>query len=128
MLALGPVYTRFSTTASDYFQAGAGILWLDVRSFRLGHDLFRLGVHRGRRAGLRKWHVLSPACGSQFLRVVFTFFFTAHRLRQMRGFTVVEAARNRFGAANQREDRFQISHSRPADKKLIDRLTNFDFP
>lgn len=101
VLALGPVYRRFSSTASDYFRAGGGMLWWMVGAsawvMTFSAWTFTGGAGRAYESGT----FFLLLAGANFCGLVFTFFFTAHRFRQMRVVTVVEAVRNRFGPANE---------------------------
>lgn len=101
VLALGPVYRGFSSTASDYFRAGGGMLWWMVGAsawvMTFSAWTFTGGAGRAYESGT----FFLLLIGANICGLLFTFFFTAHRFRQMRVVTIVEAVRKRFGPGNE---------------------------
>jgi Na+/proline symporter len=101
MLALGPVYKSFSKTASDFFRGGGGMLWWVVGSSAFMNSFsawsFTGGAAKAYETGT--FFLILFICNA--IATVTTLLFTAHRFRQMRVITAVEAIRNRFGAASE---------------------------
>lgn len=101
LFCLGPVYKSFSKTASDYFRGGGGMLWWVVGSSAFMTTFsawsFTGGAAKAYETGT--FFLLLFACN--LVALVFCLFFTAHRFRQMRVVTPVEAIRKRFGATSE---------------------------
>jgi Na+/proline symporter len=101
MLALGPVNKSFSKTASDFFRGGGGMLWWVVGSSAFMNSFsawsFTGGAAKAYETGT--FFLILFICNA--IATVTTLLFTAHRFRQMRVITAVEAIRNRFGAASE---------------------------
>ncbi len=101
ILALGPVYQRFSTTASDFFRGGGGMLWWMVGAsawvMTFSAWTFTGGAGKAYESGV----FFLLLAGANFFGLVFTYLFTAARFRQMRIITPIEAVRKRFGRANE---------------------------
>ncbi len=101
VLALGPVYKRFSKTASDYFRAGGGMLWWMVGASAWVMTFSAWTFTGGAGKAYTEGTFFFTLIGANIVGLIFTFFFTAHRFRQMRVITIVEAVRKRFGPANE---------------------------
>jgi SSS family transporter len=101
MLALGPVYQRFSSTASDYFRGGGGMLWwmVGASAWVMTFTAWTFTGGAGKAYETGTFFLLLG--GANFCGLVFTYFLTAARFRQMRVVTVVEAVRKRFGRRNE---------------------------
>jgi unsaturated chondroitin disaccharide hydrolase len=101
MLSMGPVFMRFSRTASDYFRGGGGMLWWVVGSSVLMTSFsawsFTGGAAKAYETGT--FFLLLFFCN--IVSLVFTYFVTAERFRQMRIITKIEGVRKRFGDANE---------------------------
>ncbi|MEI6891542.1 MAG: hypothetical protein V5783_05150 [Pontiella sp.] len=101
MLALGPIYKSFSKTASDFFRGGGGMLWWVVGASAFMTQFsawsFTGGAAKAYETGT--FFLILFACNA--VSALVTLFFTAHRFRQMRVITAVEAVRNRFGNASE---------------------------
>jgi Na+/proline symporter len=101
MLSMGPVFVKFSRTASDYFRGGGGMLWWVVdssvfmTSFSAGS--FTGGAAKAYETGT--FFLLLFFCN--IVSLCFTYCFTAQRFRQMRIITKIEGVRMRFGDANE---------------------------
>ncbi|MDF7808491.1 hypothetical protein P4E94_13650 [Pontiellaceae bacterium B12219] len=101
MLSLGPIYKSFNKTASDFFRGGGGMLWWVVGASAFMTQFsawsFTGGAAKAYETGT--FFLILFACNT--VSALFTLFFTAHRFRQMRVITAVEAIRNRFGNASE---------------------------
>ncbi len=101
MLSLGPIYKSFSKTASDFFRGGGGMLWWVVGASAFMTQFsawsFTGGAAKAYETGT--FFLILFICNTASALV--TLFFTAHRFRQMRVITAVEAIRNRFGNASE---------------------------
>lgn len=101
MFLLGPVYKSFSKTASDYFRGGGGMLWWVVGSSAFMTTFtawsFTGGAAKAYETGT--FFMLLYFCN--FWALVFMYFFTAAKYRQMRVITAIEAVRKRFGGINE---------------------------
>ncbi len=101
MLSLGPIYKSFSKTASDFFRGGGGMLWWVVGASAFMTQFsawsFTGGAAKAYETGT--FFLILFVCNMAAALV--TLFFTAHRFRQMRVITAVEAIRNRFGNASE---------------------------
>ncbi len=101
MMALGPIYKRFNSTASDYFRGGGGMLWwmVGASSFMVTFSAWTFTGAAGKAFELGTFVLLLFVANAAGL--VFSIFLTAHRYRQLRVITPVEAIYNRFGRANE---------------------------
>lgn len=101
MLSLGPIYKSFSKTASDYFRGGGGMLWWVVGSSAFMTTFsawsFTGGAAKAYETGT--FFLILFACN--FVALLGTFSFTAHRFRQMRVITAVEGIRKRYGKGSE---------------------------
>jgi SSS family transporter len=101
MLSLGPIYKSFSKTASDFFRGGGGMLWWVVGASAFMTQFsawsFTGGAAKAYETGT--FFLVLFVCNTA--AALFTLFFTAHRFRQMRVISAVEAIRNRFGDASE---------------------------
>jgi Na+/proline symporter len=101
MLSMGPLFMRFSKTASDYFRGGGGMQWWVVGSsvFMTSFSAWSFTGGAARAYETGTFYLVLFLCNVAGL--VFTYFFTAERFRQMRIITKIEAVRKRFGEANE---------------------------
>jgi solute:Na+ symporter, SSS family len=101
MLSMGPLFMRFSKTASDYFRGGGGMQWWVVGSsvFMTSFSAWSFTGGAARAYETGTFYLVLFACNVAGL--VFTYFFTAERFRQMRIITKIEGVRKRFGDANE---------------------------
>ena len=101
MLALGPIYRKFNSTASDYFRGGGGMLWwmVGASSFMVTFSAWTFTGAAGQAYQMGTFVLLLFTANAAGL--VFSIFFTAHRYRQLRVITPVEAIHNRFGRFNE---------------------------
>ncbi|MDF7799307.1 hypothetical protein P4C99_07510 [Pontiellaceae bacterium B1224] len=101
MLSLGPIYKSFSKTASDFFRGGGGMLWWVVGASAFMTQFsawsFTGGAAKAYETGT--FFLILFVCNT--VSALVTLFFCAHRFRQMRVITAVEAIRNRFGNASE---------------------------
>lgn len=101
MLALGPIYKSFSKTASDFFRGGGGMLWWVVGSSSFMTQFsawsFTGGAAKAYETGT--FFLLLFVCN--LIATITCLVFTAHRFRQMRVISPVEAIRNRFGSSSE---------------------------
>jgi len=101
MLSMGPVFMRFSRTASDYFRGGGGMLWWVVGSsiFMTSFSAWSFTGGAAKAYETGAFFLLLFFCN--IVSLCFTYFFTAERFRQMRIITKIEGVRKRFGNANE---------------------------
>lgn len=101
MLALGPVYKRFSTTASDYFRGGGGMLWwmVGASAWVMTFTAWTFTGGAGKVYETGTFFLLLIT--GNIIATIIMYFFTAARYRQMRVITPIEAARDRFGRASE---------------------------
>lgn len=101
MMALGPIYKRFNSTASDYFRGGGGMLWwmVGASSFMVTFSAWTFTGAAGQAYKNGTFVLLLFTANA--VGLVFSILFTAHRYRQLRVITPVEAIRNRFGKVNE---------------------------
>lgn len=101
MVALGPIYRKFNSTASDYFRGGGGMLWwmVGASSFMVTFSAWTFTGAAGQAYQMGTFVLLLFTANAAGL--VFSIFFTAHRYRQLRVITPVEAIHNRFGRFNE---------------------------
>jgi solute:Na+ symporter, SSS family len=101
VVAMGSAYKSFSKTASDYFRGGGGMLWWVVGSsgFMSMFSAWSFTGGAGKAYSTGTFFLLLFFCNA--LSLVFTYFFTAARFRQMRIITPIDAVRKRFGPTNE---------------------------
>ncbi len=101
MLALGPVYKRFSKTASDYFRGGGGMLWwmVGASAWVMTFTAWTFTGGAGKVYETGTFFLLLIT--GNIIATVIMYFFTAARYRQMRVITPIEAARDRFGRTSE---------------------------
>jgi solute:Na+ symporter, SSS family len=101
MFSLGPVYKSFSKTSSDYFRGGGTMIWWVVGSsaFMTGFSAWSFVGGAGKMYETGTFIFVLFA--ANIIAMIFMFFFTAARYRQMRIVTAVEAVRDRFGKTNE---------------------------
>ena len=101
MLALGPVYKGFSKTSSDYFRGGGGMLWwvVGASTFMTAFSAWSFTGGAGKAYETGTFFLL--LFFSNLVGLLFTYFFTAARFRQMRVITAIEAVRKRFCNTNE---------------------------
>jgi solute:Na+ symporter, SSS family len=101
MFALGPIYKSFSKTASDFFRGGGGMLWwvVGASTFMTTFTAWSFTGGAGKAYETGTFFLLLFACN--MVGLVFTYFFTAARFRQMRVITYVEAVYKRYGGLNE---------------------------
>ncbi len=101
MFFMGPVFKSFSKTASDFYRCGGGLLWWVAGSSTFMTTFtawsFTGGAAKAYETGT--FYMLLYLCN--LLALVFTYFFTAARFRQMRVVTETEAIRKRYGNVNE---------------------------
>ena len=101
MFFMGPVFKSFSKTASDFYRCGGGLLW-----WVAGSSTFMTTFTAWSFTGLAsKAYETGTFCMLLYfcniIALVFTYFFTAARFRQMRVVTETEAIRKRYGNVNE---------------------------
>ena len=101
MFSLGPVYKGFSKTASDYFRGGGGMLWWLVgsSSFMVTFSAWSFTGGAAKAYETGTFFLLLFICN--IIALLFTYFYTAAKYRQMRIITAVEAGRKRYGKSNE---------------------------
>ncbi len=101
MFSLGPVYKSFSKTSSDYFRGGGTMLWwiVGTSSVMTGFSAMAFVGTAAKTYETGTFYLVLWGCGTAAL--IFMFFFTAAKYRQMRVVTAVEAVRDRFGKVNE---------------------------
>ncbi len=101
MLSMGPLFMKFSKTASDYFRGGGGMQWWVVGSsvFMTSFSAWSFTGGAARAYETGTFYLVLFFCN--VVGLVFTYFFTAERFRQMRIITKIEGVRKRFGNANE---------------------------
>lgn len=97
VLSIGWVFRKFSKGPSDFFRGGGSMLWwmCGATAFMTTFTAWTFTGAAGKayEAGTLVLALyLGNACG-----MIFAYFFTAHRYRQMRVITNVEGVRNRYG-------------------------------
>jgi Na+/proline symporter len=101
MFFMGPVFKNFSKTASDFYRCGGGLLWWVAGSSTFMTTFtawsFTGGAAKAYETGT--FYMLLYLCN--LIALVFTYFFTAARFRQMRVVTETEAIRKRYGNVNE---------------------------
>ncbi|WP_136080903.1 sodium:solute symporter family transporter [Pontiella desulfatans] len=101
MLSLGPIYKSFSKTASDFFRGGGGMLWWVVGSSAFMTTFsawsFTGGAAKAYETGT--YFLILFVCN--IVALLFCFFLTAAKFRQMRVVTAVEGIRKRYGPVSE---------------------------
>jgi solute:Na+ symporter, SSS family len=100
-LLIGAVYQGFNRTAGDYFRGGGGMLWwvAGVSGFMGTFSAWSFTGGAAKAYETGTFFLLLYGCNIASL--VFTYFVTAARFRQMRIMTPVDGVRKRFGDANE---------------------------
>ena len=101
MFSLGPVYKGFSKTASDYFRGGGGMLWWMVgsSSFMVTFSAWSFTGGAAKAYETGTFFLLLFFCN--ICALIFMYFFTVAKYRQMRVITAIEAVYKRFGKVNE---------------------------
>ncbi len=101
MLLLGPIYKGFSKTASDFFRGGGGMLWWMVgsSSFMVTFSAWSFTGGAAKAYETGTFFLLLFICN--IIALIFMYFFTAAKYRQMRVVTAIEGVRKRFGKVNE---------------------------
>lgn len=97
VLGIGWVFRKFSKGTSDFFRGGGSMLWwlCGATAFMTTFTAWTFTGAAGK-AYETGTLVLALYLGNA-AGMVFAYFFTAHRYRQMRVITNVEGVRNRYG-------------------------------
>lgn len=100
MLAIGPVYSRFSSTASDFFRGGGGMLWwmVGASAWVMGFTAWTFTGGAGEVYSTGVFFLLlisGNLVGTLFTYAIGPWF------RQMRVITGIEAVFHRFGRSNE---------------------------
>ncbi len=100
-LLLGTVYKGFNKTASDYFRGGGGMLWwvVGVSGFMGTFSAWSFTGGAAKAYETGAFFLLLYGCN--VISLIFTYFVTAARFRQMRIITPIDGVRKRFGDANE---------------------------
>ena len=101
MLSLGPIYKSFSKTASDFFRGGGGMLWWVVGSSAFMTTISAWSFTGGAAKAYETGTFFLILFASNIVALFVCLFFTAHKFRQMRVVTPVEAIRKRYGATSE---------------------------
>ena len=100
MLSIGPVYGRFSSTASDYFRGGGGMLWwmVGASSWVMAFTAWTFTGAAGEvyRAGTFYFTLIIASLFAAALTMAIGPWF-----RQMRVITGIEAVFQRYGRSNE---------------------------
>ena len=101
MIAIGWVVRRFNESSSDYFRGAGNMLW-----WMTGSSAFMVAFSAVLFTGMAgkayvDGSIVLVVFAANFLGFVFNWLWTAHRFRQMRVDTPMEAVRDRYGAANE---------------------------
>lgn len=101
MLLLGPIYKSFSKTSSDYFRGGGTMLWWVVgsSSFMVTFSAWSFTGGAAKAYETGTFFLLLFFCN--IVALIFMYFFTAAKYRQMRIITAIEGVRKRFGKVNE---------------------------
>ncbi|MDF7808071.1 hypothetical protein P4E94_11525 [Pontiellaceae bacterium B12219] len=97
MLSLGPIYKSFSKTASDFFRGGGGMLWWVVGSSAFMTTFSAWSFTGGAAKAYEMGTYFLILFGCNIVALIFCYFLTAARFRQMRVVTAVEGIRKRYG-------------------------------
>jgi solute:Na+ symporter, SSS family len=100
-LLLGKVYQGFNRTASDYFRGGGGMVWwvVGVSGFMGTFSAWSFTGGAAKAYETGTFFLLLYGCN--VISLIFTYFVTAARFRQMRIITPIDGVRKRFGDANE---------------------------
>ena len=101
MLSLGPIYKSFSKTASDFFRGGGGMLWWVVGSSAFMTTFSAWSFTGGAAKAYETGTFFLILFFCNIIALIFCFFFTAAKFRQMRVVTAVEGIRKRYGASSE---------------------------
>lgn len=101
MIAIGWVVRRFNESSSDYFRGSGNMLW-----WMTGSSAFMVAFSAVLFTGMAgkayvDGSIVLVIYAANFLGFLVNYFWTAHRFRQMRVDTPMEAVRDRYGAANE---------------------------
>ena len=101
MIAIGWVVRRFNESSSDYFRGSGNMLW-----WMTGSSAFMVAFSAVLFTGMAgkayvDGSIVLVIYAANFLGFVVNYFWTAHRFRQMRVDTPMEAVRDRYGPANE---------------------------
>ena len=101
MIAIGWVVRRFNESSSDYFRGSGNMLW-----WMTGSSAFMVAFSAALFTGMAgkayvDGTIVLTIYVANFLGFVVNCLWTAHRFRQMRVDTPMEAVRDRYGAANE---------------------------
>ncbi len=101
MFLLGPVYKSFSKTSSDYFRGGGTMLWWVVGSsaFMVNFSAWSFTGGAAKAYETGTFFLLLYICN--IIALIFMYFFTAAKYRQMRIITAIEGVRKRYGKINE---------------------------
>ncbi len=101
MFLLGPIYKSFSKTAKDYFQAGGTMLWWVVGSSAFMTSFSAWAFTGGAAKAYETGSFFLILSASNVVALIFTYFLTAEKFRQMRIVTAVEGIRKRYGKTSE---------------------------
>lgn len=101
MISIGWVVRRFNQSSSDYFRGGGNMLW-----WMAGSSAFMVSFSAVTFTGMAgkaylDGTIVLTVFFANFLGFVANYFWTAHRFRQMRVDTPMEAVRDRYGRVNE---------------------------
>ena len=101
MIAIGWVVRRFNESSSDYFRGSGNMLW-----WMTGSSAFMTAFSAVLFTGMAgkayvDGSIVLVIYVANFLGFVVNYFWTAHRFRQMRVDTPMEAVRDRYGPVNE---------------------------
>ena len=101
MLLIGLVFRRFSRDISDYFRGGGTMLWWMTGASALMTQMSAWSFTGAAGAIYEMGTLIVCIYASNALSLVFVYFFSCRRFRQMRVVTYGEAVRRRFGGATE---------------------------
>lgn len=101
MVAIGWCVRRFNESSSDYFRGSGNMLW-----WMTGSSAFMVAFSAVLFTGMAgkayvDGTIVLVIYAANFLGFVFNYLWTAHRFRQMRVDTPMEAVRDRYGPVNE---------------------------
>ena len=101
MISIGWVVRRFNQSSSDYFRGGGNMLW-----WMAGSSAFMVSFSAVTFTGMagkayRDGTIVLTVFFANFLGFAVNYLWTAHRFRQMRVDTPMEAVRDRYGPVNE---------------------------
>lgn len=101
MIAIGWVVRRFNKSSSDYFRGSGNMLW-----WMTGSSAFMVAFSAVLFTGMAgkvyvDGSIVLVIYVANFLGFLVNYFWTAHRFRQMRVDTPMEAVRDRYGRVNE---------------------------